>query len=99
MKRSRVCGVGATPGLTKSTQEVTLDKNIKLIDCPGIVFSKTVDEKEAAQVMLRNCVKVELLEDPIPPGKYQNLTLYTSFLSLNSDDTFARLDFHSLVKT
>jgi nuclear GTP-binding protein len=68
LKRSRVCGVGATPGLTKSTQEVTLDKNIKLIDCPGIVFSKSMDEKEAAQVMLRNCVKVELLEDPIPPG-------------------------------
>src|SRR6266498_3734083 len=33
LKRSKVCGVGATPGLTKSAQEIHLDKNIKLLDC------------------------------------------------------------------
>lgn len=45
-------------------QTITLDKNIKLLDCPGIVFTQIGDPVEAA---LRNCVKVELLEDPVGP--------------------------------
>ncbi|KAJ3085993.1 Guanine nucleotide-binding protein-like 3, partial [Quaeritorhiza haematococci] len=67
LKRSRVCGVGSTPGLTKSTQEIALDKNIKLLDCPGIVFGKALSNQDQAEVALRNCVKVELLSDPISP--------------------------------
>ena len=64
LKRSKVCGVGSTPGLTKASQEVSLDKNLKLLDCPGIVFSHG---DGGAEAILRNCVKVELLEDPIAP--------------------------------
>jgi nuclear GTP-binding protein len=70
LKRARVCSVGSTPGLTKSLQTISLDKNIKLLDCPGIVFGQTKnikDPKLAAEVALRNCVKVELLDDPITP--------------------------------
>ncbi|KAJ1675079.1 nuclear GTP-binding protein nug1, partial [Spiromyces aspiralis] len=87
LKRSRVCGVGSTPGFTKAVQEIHLDKTIKLLDCPGIVFSmgpsaaalngssdrmrrralKKRDPKELAEIMLRNCVKVSLLEDPVMP--------------------------------
>ncbi|KAG0216981.1 P-loop containing nucleoside triphosphate hydrolase protein [Mortierella sp. GBAus27b] len=67
LKRSKVCGVGSTPGFTKVAQEITLDKNIKLLDCPGIVFSKGDNGESAAELLLRNCVKVELLEDPILP--------------------------------
>jgi nuclear GTP-binding protein len=67
LKRAKVCGVGSTPGVTKVAQIITLDKNIKLLDCPGIVFSKSTNDKDSAQVLLRNCVKVELLEDPISP--------------------------------
>ncbi|CEI94509.1 hypothetical protein RMCBS344292_08718 [Rhizopus microsporus] len=68
LKRSRVCGVGATPGFTKVAQEISLDKNIKLLDCPGIVFAQQGDQNDA-EITLRNCVKVELLEDPVTPGK------------------------------
>jgi nuclear GTP-binding protein len=64
LKRSKVCDVGATPGLTKSAQEIHLDKHIKLLDCPGIVFSRDRN----AEILLKNCIKVELLDDPIPPG-------------------------------
>merc|ERR1711902_366065 len=39
LKRSRACGVGATPGVTKSMQEVQLDKKVKLLDCPGLVMA------------------------------------------------------------
>lgn len=68
LKRSKVCGVGSTPGVTKSAQQIHLDKNIKLLDCPGIVFTQArKDGKDAAEVLLRNCVKVELLEDPVTP--------------------------------
>jgi nuclear GTP-binding protein len=68
LKRSKVCQVGNVPGVTKSTQEVSLDKHIKLLDCPGIVFSKPkADGSDSAEVLLRNCVKVALVEDPISP--------------------------------
>ena len=39
LKRTRAATVGATPGVTKAMQEVHLDKQVKLLDCPGIVFS------------------------------------------------------------
>ncbi|KAI8870872.1 P-loop containing nucleoside triphosphate hydrolase protein [Ramicandelaber brevisporus] len=69
LKRAKVCQVAATPGATKVAQEIILDKNIKLIDCPGIVFARSdgVDKRTAAEIMLRNCVKVELLQDPVAP--------------------------------
>ena len=68
LKRSKVCNVGSTPGLTKASQLIHLDKNIKLLDCPGIVFGKEKGERESdSAVVLRNCVKVELLQDPISP--------------------------------
>lgn len=63
LKRSRVANVGSTPGLTKVAQEVLLDKKVKLLDSPGIVFTSKPDSATA----LRNCVKVEKLDDPITP--------------------------------
>ncbi|KAI8078720.1 P-loop containing nucleoside triphosphate hydrolase protein [Halteromyces radiatus] len=68
LKRSKVCGVGSTPGFTKVAQQITLDKNIKLLDCPGIVFAQQgQDGQTDAEIALRNCIKVELLEDPVTP--------------------------------
>jgi nuclear GTP-binding protein len=63
LKRSRVVSTGAMPGLTRSAQEIQLDKNIRLIDCPGIVFS----DQQAEALVLRNCIKIENLADPISP--------------------------------
>ncbi|XP_018580715.1 guanine nucleotide-binding protein-like 3-like protein [Scleropages formosus] len=64
LKRSRACSVGATPGVTKCLQEVHLDKHIKLLDCPGIVMATSSSD---AAVILRNCVKIEQLVDPLAP--------------------------------
>eukprot|EP00193_Tetraselmis_chui_P022666 CAMPEP_0177795350 /NCGR_PEP_ID=MMETSP0491_2-20121128/26184_1 /TAXON_ID=63592 /ORGANISM="Tetraselmis chuii, Strain PLY429" /LENGTH=519 /DNA_ID=CAMNT_0019318171 /DNA_START=151 /DNA_END=1707 /DNA_ORIENTATION=- len=64
LKRARVANVGNTPGVTKSVQEIHLDKTVKLLDTPGIVFHG--DESSVASV-LRNCVKVEKLADPVSP--------------------------------
>src|SRR4051812_16898884 len=66
-QRSKVCGVGASPGFTKIAQTVHLDKNIKLLDCPGIIFAKQGKGLDNAEVLLRNVIKVELLKDPITP--------------------------------
>ncbi|KNA13572.1 hypothetical protein SOVF_115450 [Spinacia oleracea] len=67
LKRSHVANVGATPGLTRSLQEVQLDKNVKLMDCPGVVMLKS--GQSDASVALRNCKRIEKLEDPIAPVK------------------------------
>lgn len=63
LKRSRVCNVGATPGVTTARQEIHLDSTVSLIDCPGIVF----DHQEQGN-SLRNCLKVEQLDDPVTPA-------------------------------
>lgn len=66
LKRCHVVNVGATPGLTRSMQEVQLDKNVKLLDCPGVVMLKS--RENDTSIALRNCKRIEKLEDPIFPG-------------------------------
>lgn len=60
LKRCRAVGVSPRPGFTTSMQEVVLDKNVRLLDSPGVVF----DDRSA---LLGNCVDAESIEDPIPP--------------------------------
>ncbi|XP_027934091.1 guanine nucleotide-binding protein-like NSN1 [Vigna unguiculata] len=66
LKRSHVVNVGSTPGLTRSMQEVQLDKNVKLLDCPGVVMLKS--QENDASIALKNCKRIEKL-DPISPVK------------------------------
>lgn len=66
LKRCHVVNVGSAPGLTRSMQEVQLDKNVKLLDCPGVVMLKSVEND--ASIALRNCKRIEKLDDPIAPG-------------------------------
>lgn len=64
LKRSKACAVAAQPGHTKDLQSVQLERGIKIVDSPGVVF----DEDESTQmgsILLRNVVKVEDIEDPI----------------------------------
>ncbi|KAL0435495.1 UNVERIFIED_CONTAM: Guanine nucleotide-binding protein-like NSN1, partial [Sesamum radiatum] len=67
LKRSHVVNVGSTPGLTRSMQEVQLDKSVKLLDCPGVVMLKSAESD--ASVALRNCKRIEKLDDPVGPVK------------------------------
>lgn len=61
--RSRVCNVGATAGITQTSQQIHLDRQVKLLDCPGIVFSQGT--RADRDLLLRNCVAVEDIVDPI----------------------------------
>lgn len=65
LKRTRVAAVGNAPGVTRSVQEVHLDRNVKLLDSPGMVFAS--EESAPSIAALRNAVKVEQLEDPVAP--------------------------------
>ncbi|KAL8102002.1 guanine nucleotide-binding protein-like NSN1 [Apium graveolens] len=67
LRRCHVVNVGATPGLTRSMQEVQLDKNVKLLDCPGVVMARSGESD--ASIALRNCKRIEKLEDPAGPVK------------------------------
>ena len=61
LKREKACHVGANPGVTKNIQEVVLDKNVRLIDSPGIVFSSG---KDSGDLLLSNSVELKHLHDP-----------------------------------
>lgn len=39
LKRCKAAATGNTPGVTKAMQEIQLDKNIVLIDSPGVVLT------------------------------------------------------------
>ncbi|CAF2427044.1 unnamed protein product [Rotaria sp. Silwood2] len=63
LKRTQACETGSMPGITKQMQTVKLDKLIKLFDSPGIVMSK---ETSPASLILRNCIRIETIENPVP---------------------------------
>ena len=69
LKRGKAAGVSAMPGFTRSTQEISLDAKVTLIDCPGIIFDDGGDGGKTAGdggagLLLRNCISVEQIEDP-----------------------------------
>ncbi|TKY53580.1 Guanine nucleotide-binding protein NSN1 [Spatholobus suberectus] len=91
LKRCHVVNVGATPGLTRSMQEVQLDKNVKLLDCPGVVMLKS--QENDASIALKNCRRIEKLGDPISPVREilklcqpQQLVTRYNIQSFKSDD-------------
>jgi len=64
LKKCRAAAVGNAPGITKSMQEINLDKNIVLIDSPGVVLNTT---DSADSLILRSAIKIEELADPVRP--------------------------------
>lgn len=77
MKRAKVCPVAAQPGHTKELQTIQLERGLKVIDSPGVVFDDDdFDDgkgKSRSNVLLRNVVKVEDIEDPIALGMTTSL--------------------------
>ncbi|KAF8210166.1 P-loop containing nucleoside triphosphate hydrolase protein [Mycena galopus ATCC 62051] len=81
LKRSKVCAVAAQPGHTKDLQSVQLERGMRIVDSPGVVFDD--EDDKAGNILLRNVVKVEDVDDPIavveeilartPPATIQKL--------------------------
>mmetsp|Transcript_20376 Transcript_20376/g.37874 ORF Transcript_20376/g.37874 Transcript_20376/m.37874 type:complete len:504 (+) Transcript_20376:167-1678(+) len=64
LKRSRAVGVSPTPGHTKSLQIVQLDKKVRLIDSPGVLF---LDSTDNDRLVLRNCFDPANIDNVIDP--------------------------------
>ena len=56
-----MCKAAPIPGETKVWQYITLMKRIFCIDCPGVVYNKTLDTP--TDLVLKGVVRVENLED------------------------------------
>ncbi|OHS98333.1 hypothetical protein TRFO_08903 [Tritrichomonas foetus] len=65
LSRRAATGVGATPGFTKTMQEVEVTSRIRILDCPGVVPSS--GSEITPSMVLRNSIKIELLDDPVQP--------------------------------
>ena len=69
LKMTRAVQVSAAAGCTKALQQVRLDANIMLIDSPGVLFSADEDntngEEAQRNLLLRNVLRVDQVEDPI----------------------------------
>jgi nuclear GTP-binding protein len=63
LRRAKAVGVSSTPGFTKCVQEVEIESNIKILDCPGIVFDNSFDP----DMVLRNVIKIDCVDDFYPP--------------------------------
>ncbi|QRV86155.1 50S ribosome-binding GTPase [Ceratobasidium sp. AG-Ba] len=63
LKRARACSVASTPGHTKIMQEIVLDRGLRLLDSPGVVWDDV--QSDPTQRSLRNVLKVEGVEDPM----------------------------------
>lgn len=69
-RRTQVCAVAAQPGHTKELQTIQLERGIKIVDSPGVVFDDDdfdVNGKggKKESILLRNAIKVEDVDDPI----------------------------------
>lgn len=69
-----MCAVAAQPGHTKELQSIQLERGIKVVDSPGVIFDDDdatdgkVTGTSKGSVLLRNVVKVEDIDDPIAVG-------------------------------
>ena len=59
LTRGKNVKVSSIPGFTKGIQEIILDNNIKLLDCPGVVLNNNND------YILNNVIRTEEIKEPI----------------------------------
>lgn len=65
--------MAAQPGHTTTLQTVHLERGVRIVDSPGVIFDDDGDEnrKEGGargSLKLRNVMKVEDVDDPIEVG-------------------------------
>ncbi len=61
MVGKKVVGVANKPGFTKSLTWIRLNKNIDLLDTPGILWPKLEDQEQARKLALVSSIKEEIL--------------------------------------
>ena len=58
----KVANVGNKPGVTKAQQWVRLNKDLDLLDTPGVLWPKFEDEKVGINLAITGAIKDELLK-------------------------------------
>jgi len=73
----KVCAVAAQPGHTKELQSVQLERGLRIVDSPGVIFDDDdrIQGQMESSVLLRNVVKPEDVDDPISVGRRAPLSL------------------------
>ncbi|XP_072137060.1 guanine nucleotide-binding protein-like 3 isoform X3 [Mobula birostris] len=96
LKKMRACNVGQMKGLTKSMQEVHIDKRIKLLDSPSIIASPS---NSAIALALRNIASVDAFENPTAAVEYifKNCNKQQVMLQYNVPDFRTPLEFLTLL--
>jgi hypothetical protein len=62
--------VAAQPGHTKELQSVQLERGLRIVDSPGVIFDddESIQGQKESSVLLRNVVRPEDVDDPISVG-------------------------------
>ena len=62
--------MAAQPGHTKELQSVQLERGLRIVDSPGVIFDddEGIQGQKESSVLLRNVVKPEDVDDPITVG-------------------------------
>jgi nuclear GTP-binding protein len=75
VKPVKVCDVAAQPGHTKGLQSIQLERGLRIVDSPGVIFDDddSIQGQQESSVLLRNAVKPEdvMVDDPIFVGGCQ----------------------------
>ncbi len=66
--------MAAEAGHTKEMQSVQVERGVRVLDSPGVVFDD--EDQGASNILLRNVVKVDDIPDPIAVGGF-NLMFVT----------------------
>ena len=53
LRRAKVCAVAAEAGHTKEMQSVQVERGIRVLDSPGVVFDDD-DRSQSSTILLRN---------------------------------------------
>ncbi|KIM31265.1 hypothetical protein M408DRAFT_256595 [Serendipita vermifera MAFF 305830] len=75
LKRARVCAVAAEPGWTKDLQSVAIERGLRIIDSPGVIFDDAEQSasnpssnnvSQASRILLLNVLSASSIPDPLP---------------------------------
>ena len=79
--------MAAQPGHTKELQSVQLERGLRIVDSPGVIFDdddEGIQGQNESSVLLRNVVKPEDVDDPISIGTVAVLSPHLSLPTQSS---------------
>ncbi|KAM0675723.1 hypothetical protein GVAV_000498 [Gurleya vavrai] len=91
--RNHSCNTGSKAGITKDIQSVNLEKNISILDCPGVVENSEINLMN----VLRNCVDLDKVDvarfvsEALNFFDFTDLALFYAIQEFKNADEFLKL--------